>query len=116
MTLSVAMVTVDTRDPDRLAAWWAEALGGEVRAVMPGEFLIVALPDGGNLGCQRVDDPTPGKNRIHLDFGAEDVEAEVARLVSLGAVEQDRQSFGDDFSWAVLTDPDGNAFCVGAGH
>ncbi|BBZ31688.1 VOC family protein [Mycolicibacterium confluentis] len=116
MTLSVAMVTVDTHDPDRLAAWWAEAVGGTTSPVMPGEFVTVTLPDGGNLGFQRVDDPTPGKNRVHVDFTDDDIDAAVARLVSLGAVEKARQSFGDEFAWVVLEDPDGNAFCVAAGH
>ena len=116
MALNVAMVTVDTLDPGRLAAWWAEAFGGEATEVMPDEFVIVALPSGLNLGFQRVEDPTPGKNRVHLDLGADDVQAEVERLVSRGAVETGRHSFGDDFEWVVLTDPDGNAFCVAAGH
>jgi hypothetical protein len=48
---------------------------------------------------------------VHLDFSTDDVEAEVARLVELGATETGRHSFGD-FGWVVLADPDGNAFCV----
>jgi predicted enzyme related to lactoylglutathione lyase len=58
-----------------------------------------------------VEDPTPGKNRVHVDFSTDDVEAEVARLVELGATETARNSFGD-LGWVVLADPDGNAFCV----
>ena len=48
---------------------------------------------------------------MHIDFGTSDVEAEVKRLVELGASETGRGSFGD-FEWVVLADPDGNAFCV----
>ncbi len=114
MTLGVETVTFDTVDPDRLASWWAKAVGSDVNAVVPGEFVLVALPSGLKLGFQHVDDPTPGKNRLHLDFSAADMEAEVERLVSLGATETERQSFGDDFHWVVLADPDGNAFCVAA--
>lgn len=116
MALNVVMVTVDTRDPDRLAAWWAEAVGSTVAPVMPGEFVTVALPNGLNLGFQRVEDPTAGKNRVHLDLTDDDADAAVARLMSLGATERERHSFGDEFSWVVLEDPDGNAFCVAAGH
>ncbi len=43
-----------------------------------GEFVLVDLPSGPSLGFQQVDDPTPGKNRVHLDFHAADMEAEVA--------------------------------------
>jgi hypothetical protein len=114
MALDVETITFDSLDPNRLATWWAGAVGSEVNAVMPGEFVLVALPSGPKLGFQRVDDPTPGKNRIHVDFSAADLESEVERLVSLGATETERHSFGDDFRWVVLADPDGNAFCVAA--
>lgn len=111
MDLTVEMVTFDCTDPVRLAEWWSTALGGKVVPVVPGEFLIVAREAGPRLGFQRVADPTPGKARIHLDFSAKDVEAEVGRLVGLGATETERHSFGE-FGWVVLEDPDGNVFCV----
>jgi len=48
------------------------------------------------------------KNRLHLDFRPADQAAEVARFLSLGAhhVGQEQQP------WVVLTDPEGNEFCV----
>jgi predicted enzyme related to lactoylglutathione lyase len=115
MALKVEMVTFDCDDPDALAQWWARAVGGQLNAVAPGEFVIVVQSEGPRLGFQKVPDPTPGKNRVHLDFTAADADAEVARLVSLGATETGRNGFGDDFHWVVLADPAGNAFCVGAG-
>ncbi|MBS1691969.1 MAG: VOC family protein [Actinobacteria bacterium] len=115
MALHVEMITFDCTDPDALARWWAEAVSGEVNAVAPGEFVAVGQQDGPTLGFQRVPDPTPGKNRVHIDFQATDMEAEVARLVALGATETERNSFGDEFRWVVLADPAGNAFCVAGG-
>ena len=50
------------------------------------------------MAFQQVDDPTPGKNRVHIDFSTADMEAEVKRLVDLGASETGRDSFGDDSS------------------
>lgn len=114
MSLSMEMITVDCVDPDRLARWWADALGATVVALMPGEFSLVNRDGGPALGFQRVDSPAPGKNRVHVDFSAEDVDAEVARLVDLGATETSRHSVDGGFRWVVLSDPDGNAFCVGA--
>lgn len=111
----VETVTFDCREPDRLAQWWARVLGGTVNALVPGEFVLVTHDGGPKLGFQRVDDPTPGKARIHLDFAVSDLEMEVERLVSLGATESAHHSFGDDFRWVVLTDPDGNAFCIAPG-
>jgi hypothetical protein len=53
------------------------------------------------------------KNRVHLDVrvGAERREAEVARLVDLGATELWRGAQGP-FEWVTLADPEGNEFCL----
>ncbi|MBO0680144.1 VOC family protein [Mycolicibacterium sp. S2-37] len=115
MALTVEMITIDCDDPDALAGWWAQAVAGEMNAFAPGEFVVVVQESGPRLGFQKVPDPTPGKNRVHLDFAAADLEAEVARLVGLGATETGRNSFGEEFSWVVLADPAGNAFCVAGG-
>ncbi|MGO4426694.1 VOC family protein, partial [Streptomyces sp. MCAF7] len=53
--------------------------------------------------------------RIHLDLYAgdsADQEAEVARLISLGAERVDWDSYPDDADFVVLADPEGNRFCV----
>jgi hypothetical protein len=115
MPLAVESITFDCADPDTLAQWWAGAMDGQLNAVMPGEFVLVSLPDGPKLAFQKVPDPTPGKNRVHVDLSAADMESEVQRLVELGASETGRHSFGDDFCWVVLADPAGNAFCVAGG-
>lgn len=112
MALKVEMVTFDSSDPAKLADWWAEQFDGQVQELLPGEFFAVIRPEGPRLGFQKVADPTPGKNRVHLDFGAADVDAEVSRLTAAGATEVDRHSIGDSFRWVVLTDPNGNAFCI----
>ena len=63
------------------------------------------------VSFQKVEDPTPGKNKIHLDLTAEDLDAEVERLLSVGASLVERR--GDEsFRWVTLADPDGNQFCV----
>ncbi|MCV7027756.1 VOC family protein [Mycobacterium sherrisii] len=112
MTLKVEMVTFDCGDAATLASWWAAQFGGTTHELIPGEFIAVVRPDGPRLGFQQVPDPTPGKNRVHLDFGAEDVDAEVSRLTAAGAIEVGRHEVGENFRWIVLADPEGNAFCV----
>jgi predicted enzyme related to lactoylglutathione lyase len=111
MALKTENITFDTTDPEGLADWWARALDGQVNPIAPPFFVVVSRPEGPGLAFQQVEDPTPGKNKVHLDFSTDDVEAEVSRLVELGATETGRSSFGD-FGWVVLADPDGNAFCV----
>jgi hypothetical protein len=57
--------------------------------------------------------PKPGKERWHLDIAPArdgDLQAEVDRLLSLGAT---RADIGQrDVSWVVLADPDGHELCV----
>ena len=115
MALNVESITFDCVDPDKAAQWWAQAAGGQVTPYVPGEFVAVERQPRPKMLFQKVPDPTPGKNRIHVDFTAADVEAEVTRLVELGATETGRHSIGP-VSWVVLADPDGNAFCVTGGE
>ncbi|HEY0185848.1 MAG TPA: VOC family protein [Cellulomonas sp.] len=111
-TLKLGMITFDTTDAVALAGWWARQVGGEVQDGNGGWFVTVALPDGGPvLGFQKVADPTPGKNRIHLDLNVPDRAATAAALLTDGATliaEQEMPGFG----WTVLADPDGNQFCL----
>lgn len=114
MSLSIGMITVDCVEPRRLARWWADAIAGTVVELSSGEFVMVTRENSPALGFQRVDDPTPGKNRVHIDFTASDLDGEVQRLLALGATETGRHSVEGGFRWVVLADPEGNAFCVAA--
>ena len=58
----------------------------------------------------KVAEPKRYKNRLHLDWAPDDQQAEVERLLSLGA---NRVDIGQgSTSWVVLADPEGNEFCV----
>jgi predicted enzyme related to lactoylglutathione lyase len=51
------------------------------------------------------------KNRVHVDLVTDDREAEIARLVELGAKRgDDHAEFGH--TWTVMSDPEGNEFCL----
>jgi predicted enzyme related to lactoylglutathione lyase len=116
MAIHMRMITIDCADPQGLARFWTAALGTTM-ANDYGEFVMLAAPEGGlPLGLQRVPEPRAGKNRVHIDFGGDDRGAEVTRLVELGAKEvAEHQVPG--LAWTVLTDPEGNEFCVSAaGH
>jgi len=59
----------------------------------------------------KVPEPKTAKNRMHVDLAAADREAEVARLVELGAKRvTDMDEWG--YQWTVMQDPEGNEFCV----
>lgn len=112
MTLTVGMITVDSLDALALGRWWAEQVGGEVVQENEGWFVVVAVPGAPyQLAFQKVERPTPGKNKVHLDLVAEDLDAEVARLESAGAEHVATQTMAD-FRWVTLADPEGNYFDV----
>ncbi|MEU5693975.1 VOC family protein [Actinosynnema sp. NPDC020468] len=113
MALDIGMITIDTRDPRRLAEFWTRALGVRVEHDW-GEFLVLgrAREGGVQLGLQQVADPVEGKNRLHFDAHVADRAAEVRRLVELGATEVAEHAV-PGLRWTVLADPDGNQFCVG---
>ncbi len=71
--------------------------------------LVESAPGLPRLWFQRVPEPKVVKNRVHLDVRADDVAAEVARLVALGATRVDDVPIGD---LVVLRDPEGNELCV----
>jgi len=65
---------------------------------------------GPDLLFLRVPEGKTVKNRLHLDLRPDDQQAELARLLALGARRVDIGQ--DDPSWIVLQDPEGNEFCV----
>jgi predicted enzyme related to lactoylglutathione lyase len=118
MGITLGMVTIDCADPQKLAAFWSAALRTSVAGDY-GEFVFLAPPSEGQvtLSFQKVPEPRAGKNRVHVDFAAEDRAAEVARLVELGAtVSYDQIGTVPGLDWTTLADPEGNVFCVGQHH
>lgn len=115
--LTIRSITVDCTDPYRQALFWSEVTGWpedpddpnrpgdpEGRIVDPHgvSLLFIPVPEGKTV-----------KNRVHLDLttSAADRDAEIERLLALGARRVDIGQTGEE-SWTVLADPEGNEFCV----
>jgi predicted enzyme related to lactoylglutathione lyase len=114
MPLALHHVVVDTRDLPRLARFWAEALHWRILSEREREIVIGPDENAATGICfMPVADPKTVKNRLHLDLttSAADRDAEIERLVSLGARRVDVGQTGQE-SWTVLADPEGNEFCV----
>jgi hypothetical protein len=91
-TPSIGLV-LDCSDPERLAEFWALALGyGNLGTFGSYVALVPHGRPGPKLLLQRVDEPKSVKNRMHFDIEVPDIHAEAARLVALGAtrVSEDR--------------------------
>ena len=104
-------VVVDSKDPHALARFWAAVLEWEAEA--DGDEVEVKAADGSGTALLFVtgDDPKTVKNRLHIDLRPDDRDAEVERVLALGATRADVGQTGDE-TWVVLADPEGNEFCV----
>jgi hypothetical protein len=117
VSLRIQCLSIDTHDPGRIATFWQDALGWRRTFEDPDEVALeppAGSPADGvspDLLFIRVPDDKVVKNRLHLDLRPEDQIAEVERLEKLGARRIDVGQ-GDDVTWVVLADPDGNEFCV----
>ncbi len=114
MAIRPIMVTIDCSDPGALSGWWAERTGAPVAADY-GEYVVLGL-DGLHLAFQQVPDPTPGKNKAHLDFRSDDRAADVAAFVEAGAAVVAEHAVPEGPTWTVLADPEGNQFCLADAH
>jgi hypothetical protein len=108
-------VVVEAKDPAALGQWWAEALGWVVVDDSPDEYEIrpEAARTPGLLFVAAAQ-PKATKNRLHLDFRPHDQAHEVERLLGLGARLADIGQ--GDVPWVVMSDPEGNEFCVLSGR
>ncbi|QUQ68660.1 VOC family protein [Kutzneria sp. CA-103260] len=106
----VYAITFDCANAAELAEFWARATD---RAVDPDASEVFASIDGKDdrprMMFIKVSEGKTAKNRVHLDLVSTDLDAEAARLVSLGAAR------GGEFTeagahWITLADPEGNEF------
>jgi catechol 2,3-dioxygenase-like lactoylglutathione lyase family enzyme len=113
---NIAAITFDCADAAALGGFWAGALGREVADNASEHFALLKPGDGGPpMMFIKVPEGKTAKNRVHLDLSAADPQAEVARLVGLGAEHvHDKAEWGVE--WTTLRDPEGNEFCVSAPH
>jgi hypothetical protein len=140
-------LVVDCSDTDRLARFWAAALGYELQPPPDGfptwndywrdvgvpedelfegaDSIIDPAGHGPRIWFQRVPERKSVKNRLHLDIKAsggrsvpvrqrrEQVDAEAARLVELGAtISAQLYTEGLDHYGVAMRDPEGNEFDV----
>ncbi len=121
MTSFVHHLAVDCRNAYELSEWWKPVLGyvdvaDDPNAPDHSECVIVD-PEGRGVGLIFLEVPEGKtvKNRLHLDLrpaGEDTRDAEVQRLLGLGATVVDDRRNDDGSGWVVLADPEGNEFCA----
>lgn len=111
MAASLYHLVIDAHDLPALARFWCEVLDWKVLFEHEQEIIIGrdehAYP---GLCFLPAREPKTVKNRLHIDLAPDDQDAEVERVIALGAR---RVDIGQgEVPWVVLADPEGNEFCV----
>ncbi|WP_406299766.1 VOC family protein [Embleya sp. NBC_00888] len=106
-------LVVDANDVPAIAKFWRRVLGWDL--TVDGEDIELSAPDGSlpTILFQPVPEGKTVKNRLHMDVSpaiGSDQESELARLLALGAKPADIGQ--GECGWHVLTDPEGNEFCL----
>lgn len=128
MALKWYTIVVDCQDVRAQSRWWAQALEWQIVHDSPEEVVLVPgwleedtwqqipweqrFP---GLVFVQVPEGKAVKNRLHLDLvphSSQDRDAEIQRLLDLGASLTDVGQNREEVTWTVLADPEGNEFCV----
>jgi hypothetical protein len=108
MAARIYGTSFDATDAIVVATFWAEALGRNVDPGATSSSASIAARQGTLdtlIMFHGVPEAKAVKNRLHLDLIAEDFDAELLRLQSLGATQ-----LAEFPNWTTLADPEGNEF------
>ena len=109
------VIVIDCSDLERSARFWSAVLEFTACRANSGPYHSLLPADGNGIEVllQQVSEEKEQKNRLHLDLRTADMDAEVSRILALGATLLTGQAVAEDgCRWHVLADPDGNEFCV----
>ena len=119
MASRVSHTTIDCHDAYTLSEWWKPVLGyvdidGDPNEPGHEECMIVDASGGHRRLFIEVADDKIVKNRVHLDLAPTDRlrDAEVQRVLKLGATLVADRRRPDGTGWVTLADPEGNEFCI----
>jgi predicted enzyme related to lactoylglutathione lyase len=126
----IGNVTFSCAEPKELGRFWANALGWPDEEIDEDflqqfrdagvdehdltSFYVTRPPNEGRprFLFQRREKSRPAAYPIHLDFGTDDREAEIARLTAAGASVVETK-VGTNITFTIMRDPEGNPFCIG---
>jgi predicted enzyme related to lactoylglutathione lyase len=111
MAIRIGSTVINCADIEVMTSFWSQALGLTPASTDPGDDFRVLRGEHVNLSLQLARTPVTARDQMHLDLYADDQEQQVARLVGLGAAVVRHHREPDD-DYVVLTDPEGNEFCV----
>jgi catechol 2,3-dioxygenase-like lactoylglutathione lyase family enzyme len=109
MGIRIGSTVVNCADLETMTDFWSEALGLEPNHRNPEDDFRILRGERVNMSLQLADTPITARDQMHFDLYSDDPAAQVERLIGLGATHV-RDCPKDHY--VVLTDPEGNEFCV----
>jgi len=116
LTISRIEIGIDAVDMAAMALFWSQALDYQIGDLdRAGVYLDLIAPDD-NLPVvflQKIEEKSNTKNYVHIDIYTEDFESHLEKLIELGAtLKGGRQTGSEGGLWQVMTDIEGNDFCL----
>src|ERR1700759_4929346 len=111
MGIRLGSTVINCADIRLMTSFWGQALGSPTSSSSDGDDFRVLRGEHVNLSLQLAQTPVTARDQMHLDLFTDDQAAEVTRLTGLGA-RFVRHNQDPDDDYVVVTDPEGNEFCV----
>lgn len=111
--LKIGSIVWGVKDVPQAIEFWCAALNYAPLRQPSADWVILVPSDGSGpqLAITQVTSVAASHQRHHLDLYADNQQAEVERLLALGA-RRVSWRYPDHADYVVLADPDGNTFCV----
>ena len=106
MTIRLGSTVINVADLELMTRFWARALHLSASSNDDEDGFRVLRGPHVNLSLQLAGSPVTARDQMHLDLYTDDQAAEGARPV--------RHVQEPDDDYVVMTDPEGNEFCVAA--
>ena len=111
MAIRLGSTVINCADLETMTRFWAGALDLKPSSTDPDDDFRVLKGAAGMISLQLAETPVSARDQMHLDLYTDDQASEVERLTGLGAsFVRHNQDTDDDY--VVMTDPEGNEFCV----
>jgi predicted enzyme related to lactoylglutathione lyase len=111
MTIRLGSTVINCADLELMTGFWSRALHLSPSQADEDDFRVLRDDHGRRLSLQLARTPVTARDQMHLDLITDDQAAEVERLTGLGA-RFVRHNQDPDDDYVVMTDPEGNEFCV----
>jgi predicted enzyme related to lactoylglutathione lyase len=111
MAIRLGSTVINCANMELMTSFWSRALSLVPSSADAGDDFRVLRGKHVNLSLQRARTAVTARDQMHLDLYTDDQAAEVARLRELGATFV-RHHLELDDDYVIMTDPEGNEFCV----